>query len=301
MMNNVSPPEVWQGIRTTLVENLIKKKVPHTLQILESTYMDADIITLQEVASSFVATAKASTLGEHFHIVSPESMDSARDQNSIVMLKKTTFPGGPLSEISGAVEKSFPEGEKVPVDKGDILAITTTNADGVPFVVASFHGDTNGKATKPVLDALMKTMTMDSQLISHRLIFGLDANVYERPTPKVQSVADWGKHYQKYGLTSCWGDTVNPKNYTTYNARTYLQPQLNKACKKEEQREKGDVNPKDFILFRKEDFNVVHTWKDNTGEKTYTEDSAFPTLTFPSDHGLLSTVLEPKEPTQRKP
>ena len=95
------------------------------------------------------------------------------------------------------------------------------------------------------------------------------------------------------GLTSCWGDVPNPKNYTTYNARTYLQPQLNKACKSTEKRKKGDVNPKDFILFPKSDFKVVQTWKDNTGEKKYIEDMAFPTLEFPSDHGILATVIEP--------
>ena len=81
--------------------------------------------------------------------------------------------------------------------------------------------------------------------------------------------------------------------FTTFNARTYLQPQLNKACKSTEKRQKGDVNPKDFIVFPKGDFNVLKTWKDNTGRKVYEEDMAFPTLEFPSDHGLLSTVLDP--------
>jgi hypothetical protein len=94
-------------------------------------------------------------------------------------------------------------------------------------------------------------------------------------------------------LTSAWGDVPNPKNYTTYNARTYLQPQLNKACKSNEKRSNGDVNPKDFILFAKRDFKVIQTWKDNTGKKLYIEDMAFPTLDFPSDHGILHTVIEP--------
>ena len=49
----------------------------------------------------------------------------------------------------------------------------------------------------------------------------------------------------------------------------------------------------DFILFGKSDFKVVQTWKDNTGEKTYTENMAFPTLNFPSDHGILATIIEP--------
>jgi hypothetical protein len=294
MMNTVSQPDVWQGIKRTMVSELNQKKFPHTLQILESTYMDSDIITLQEASASFVDIMSKSMIGTKFHVISPANMDTSRDQNSVILLNRVAFPGGPTKEITRLVEGSFPPGVDIPVAKGDILAITTTSMDGVPFVVASFHGDTNGLATKPVLDAILKTMKDDSELVSHQLIFGLDANTYEHAKPKKQqSVVDWGKHFVKQGLTSCWGDVPNPSNYTTYNARTYLQPQLNKACKMEDKRALGDVNPKDFILFKRSDFQVVSTWKDNTGERKYVEDMAFPTLTFPSDHAILSTIIQP--------
>jgi hypothetical protein len=99
------------------------------------------------------------------------------------------------------------------------------------------------------------------------------------------------------GLTSCWGDKPERDNFTTHNARTYLQPQLNKASKRDEIMTKGDVNPKDFILFAKDKdsasalVRVVETNKDNTGRREYVEDMVFPTLEFPSDHGVLETVL----------
>jgi hypothetical protein len=296
MMNTVSPPSVWQDIKKTMVSELIKMKFPHTLQILEQMYMDSDVITLQEVSSSFVDLMSQSNIGSRFYVVAPGNMDTARDQNSVILLNRITFPGGPSKEITSSVEKSFPPGVDVPVAKGDILAIVASDLDGIPYVVASFHGDTNGLATEPVLDAIMKTMKDDSELVQHQLIFGLDANTYEHAKPKQQeSVVAWGKHYTKHDLTSCWGDVPNPSNYTTYNARTYLQPQLNKACKKEDKRTLGDVNPKDFILFRKKAFEVVSTWKDNTGEKKYVEDMAFPTLKFPSDHAILSTIIRPKD------
>ena len=214
----------------------------------------------------------------------------------VIFLKRETFPSGPSSEVTSLVEDSFDEGVDVPIAKGDILAITATNHDGVPFVIASFHGDTNGLATKPVLSAILKAMSLDPSLSAHKLIFGLDANTYENGKPgKTQDVLEWGKHYVSYGLTSCWGDVPNPSNYTTFNSRTYLQTQLNKACSKSDKRANGDVNPKDFILFGKKEFKVVSTWKDNTGEKMYIEDMAFPTLKFPSDHGILATILEPVE------
>eukprot|EP00804_Cyclotella_cryptica_P025943 CCRYP_002775-RB/>CCRYP_002775-RB protein AED:0.23 eAED:0.23 QI:0/0.87/0.88/1/0.75/0.77/9/104/612 len=294
MMNTVSQPDVWQSLKKTMVENLNKQKVPHTLDILENVYGTSDIITLQEVSASLINQARRRELGQKFWIVAPSDLDAVRDQNSVIFLSKSTFPAGPSAEITHLVEGSFEQGVDVPIAKGDILAITATDRDNIPFIIASFHGDTNGLATKPVLSAIITAMTSDPALITHKLIFGLDANTYEKAKPgKQQDVLEWGKHYVSFRLTSCWGDVPNPSNYTTFNSRTYLQPQLNKACKKSDKRSNGDVNPKDFILFGKGDFKVDRTWKDNTGEKKYIEDMAFPTLKFPSDHGVLATIIEP--------
>jgi hypothetical protein len=295
MMNTVSDPKLWQPLKRTMVENLNKKKVPHTLEILEKQYIDSDIVTLQEVSVSFIEQAKKGPLGKAFHILAPKDLDAVRDQNSVVCLNKRMFPKGMEREITKQVTDAFPEGADVPVAAGDIFAMTATSAAGDHYVVASFHGDTNGLATKPVVNAVVKAMADDASLKDHKLVFGMDANTYERATPgKQQDVLDFGRSYVAHGLTSCWGDVPNPKNYTTYNARTYLQPQLNKACRSSEKREKGDVNPKDFILFPKSDFDVIQTWKDNTGTRKYEEDMAFPTLRFPSDHGILATILDPK-------
>jgi len=157
------------------------------------------------------------------------------------------------------------------------------------YLLASFHGDTNGLATKPVLAAVDQ---MAHTMPDRTLIFGLDANTYEADVPgKLQNVLDWAVDYNSKGYTSCWGDTPNPKNHTTFNARTYLQAQLQKAAKQSETAIKGDKNPKDFILFPKGTFKVMRTDKDNTGERRYVEDMVFPTLQFPSDHGVLSTTL----------
>lgn len=294
MMNTVSTPDVWQPLKRTMVDNLNRKKVPHTIDILKNTYGETDVITLQEVSASFIEIAKRE-LGKKYHVVSPAVIDAVRDQNSVILLKKSTFPHGATGELTDLVQRSFPEGVKVPVADGDVLAITATDVDDVLYFIASFHGDTNGLATIPVLRAVKKAMASDPALNAHHFIFGLDANTYEHgQAGKKQDVLEWGKEYVSHELTSCWGDVPDASNYTTYNARTYLQPQLNKACKSSEKRKYGDVNPKDFILFGKNDFEVERTWKDNTGKKEYVEDMAFPTLDFPSDHGILSTILKPK-------
>lgn len=124
-----------------------------------------------------------------------------------------------------------------------------------------------------------------------KILFGLDANTYAKPEIDQQGVVDFSKFYTNLKLNSCYGPNPNPLNYTTFHARTHLQTQLNKAVSLEEKDIKGDKNPKDFILFFNADFQVISTNKDNTGYKKYIEGMVFPTLTFPSDHGVTSTIL----------
>merc|ERR1712146_129585 len=155
----------------------------------------------------------------------------------------------------------------VPVATGDIFFVKATDKTGQRYLLGSFHGDTNGLATIPVVRAVNAVAEQDS---SSRLIFGLDANTYEHAKPgKTQDVLEFADAYMALGLTSCWGDRPNPANHTTHNARTYLQPQLNKASAKGEILTKGDVNLKDYILFYQSTYNPWGTFKDNTGHGTY--------------------------------
>jgi hypothetical protein len=137
----------------------------------------------------------------------------------------------------------------------------------------------------------------------YKMVFGMDANVYAHGTPgKTQDVIEFADDYVKKGLNSCWGKKPDRENYTTFNARTYLQPQLNKAAKRDERATKGDVNPKDFILFYDEDFLTTFVEKDNTGKHHYVEGMVFPTLDFPSDHGILHSSITPRfPPTEASP
>ena len=43
-------------------------------------------------------------------------------------------------------------------------------------------------------------------------------------------------------------------------------------------------------------YEVVSTAKDNTGDKTFVEDIVFPTLHFPSDHCVTYTTLHATTP-----
>lgn len=130
-----------------------------------------------------------------------------------------------------------------------------------------------------------------AQMPDRKLLFGLDANTYARPESDQQGVVDFGVFYGDLHLNSCYGPHPSPTNFTTFHARTHLQTQLNKAVSLEEKDVKGDKNPKDFILFFAADYQVLSTTKDNTGRREYVENMVFPTLSFPSDHGITSTVL----------
>ena len=81
---------------------------------------------------------------------------------------------------------------------------------------ASFHGDTNGLATIPVLEAVHKlALTMPD----HALIFGLDANTYTIGSAKNQGVTEFAQAFRSHGYSSCWGDAPDPVGARDCNSR----------------------------------------------------------------------------------
>lgn len=131
------------------------------------------------------------------------------------------------------------------------------------FVLASFHGDTNGLATVPVIDAVDKHMRLtvvdEAEAAGSPaaapppplLVFGIDANTHAtHDQGKQQGVVEFARHLSSLRLATCWG-AVDPRVHTTYNARTFLQPQLNKAVRMAECAASPltDRNPKDHVVF----------------------------------------------------
>ena len=101
-------------------------------------------------------------------------------------------------------------------------------ADKTKYLMASFHGDTNGLATIPVLAAVRAYASLRHP--DCKLLFGMDGNTYSTPDEDQLGVAAFAEFYGKENLNSCYGPNPNPKNFTTFHARTHLQPQLNKVC-----------------------------------------------------------------------
>eukprot|EP00940_MAST-03C_sp_MAST-3C-sp2_P000036 g36.t1 len=292
MLTVSSTPNAWQSVRRDICKALNLRKNDRILEILSSTYKDRHVTFLQEVAGAFLPQAQRVFSGSHSVVVSA-SLNRKRDQNSVILLRDDYFQISTVVEMTQTVQDALAQlnpQRSVPVAQGDILAITVQSRRGEQYFLASFHGDTNGLATIPVVDAV--TYVHRNMPPGTILLFGLDANTYEHAIAgKQQDVLEFARHYVARGLTSCWGDTPDPTEHTTYNARTFLQPQLNKAARRDQLVEKGDVNPKDFILFDRGIFRVQSVRKDNTGKKRYIERMVFPTMEFPSDHGALSAEL----------
>merc|ERR1712166_754210 len=128
---------------------------------------------------------------------------------------------------------------------------------------------------------------------------GLDANCYLEKSKDKQDFDGFMAEIKAQGFTSVFGDDTDQAIIkTTCNARTSLQPQLNKAIRYKDQATKADCNPKDTLIFYKSQFAVIpgnettkNPVKDNTGSLEYMEETVFPTLDFPSDHGVVCVAL----------
>lgn len=290
IMVTLSPNGDWQGIKRSIVNAIYKEKDTNTCKILSTVCAGCDIICLQECASAF-RDRLGKEYGSEYTVVVPDGMDPKRDQNSMVLLRKSCFPGGASLELTSKVT-SLLEGD-CPVQNGDLLAVLATHREGFPVLIASFHGDTNGLATMPVLEAVVKVLKQ--QQPDCKLVFGMDANVYLEKQKGMQNAAEFLDGCRSLGLRSCWRESANLSECcTTCHARTYLQPQLNKAVRSAEKLSKGDVNPKDHILVQSDVFDVDSCFKDNTGARSFIEKECFPSLSFPSDHAVVAAVFAKK-------
>eukprot|EP00924_Labyrinthula_sp_SR-Ha-C_P009360 maker-scaffold_2-augustus-gene-21.39-mRNA-1 protein AED:0.14 eAED:0.14 QI:0/0/0.33/1/0.5/0.66/3/84/655 len=278
-LNHISENiRTWQTVRREICNSLNLHKSKRIINILEKEYTDRDFIFLQEVSPSLILALKMDL--KHYTLYEPIN-PSKSNQNSVVLVSNNH---GEYVDITSKAYDLFGSSSKVA--PGDLIVLES-KAKG--RILASFHGDTNGLASKEVVSAVGQ---IAQDLSSSELFFGLDANVYDFSQGEKPGKQGFGDFVKGQSIESLGVD------YTTFNARTFLQPQLNKAASKSEAKEKGDVNPKDFILIKRQGNSVKQgqTRKDNTGTRSpYLENSVFPTLSFPSDHAILSASFESTE------
>lgn len=82
---------------------------------------------------------------------------------------------------------------------GDLIAVSVTGRlDGRKYLLASFHGDTNGLATLIMVRAVHKTAVEAHG--DHIMIFGLDANTYKVHSDKYQGVENFQENITEMGM-----------------------------------------------------------------------------------------------------
>lgn len=155
-MMNTAGPRTWQPLRSDICQKLNRRKNNRTVEILQNTYGDADVQFLQEVAGNFPAFTEPLSLSRTlFDVHQTASMDTERDQNSYILLKKGKYSN--VVEITDKVVEYYAERQQqqinngskqaatLPVANGDLIVlIATDNTDNTKYMFASFHGDTNG-------------------------------------------------------------------------------------------------------------------------------------------------------------
>jgi len=295
----------WHSIKMQICEALVLNKQANVIGVLadHKAYFGADVIFMQEVAGAFVEAFQAhEQLSKRFLVLAPRSIDHVRDQNSIILVAKARLPPDmdPAScvelDLGGSLSKD------VPVADGDVCAFRVPllfsegigSAQPEELVLASFHGDTAGLASTPVVSAVQEAAAKAGR----PLIMGLDANTHASIDPKGAT-----KHIVSFlfdletgdkPLRHCWAGEDHSRWNTTFNARTYLQPQLNKAVRYDERHTSKltDCNPKDFVVFLASAFELMTpAAKDNTGKGNFIEGMDFPSLAFPSDHAIVSCTV----------
>ena len=149
----------------------------------------------------------------------------------------------------------------------------------------------------PMLTAL--SSLVKKQYSHCQLIVGMDANAYIDGKDGMRlALQEMGNWLIDQNWQSCFGTPPHKTKVTTCTARTFLQPQMNKANLAASRATNGDVNPKDHILFLNPDVHtrgcrlVGEARRDNTGSGRFKAGVTFPSLMFPSDHALVSAVLE---------
>ena len=280
MLSNLAP-ETWQPLKRSLHKSLFENKVSSCVSILGANYCDADVIFIQEASEAFAARAGV-CLSQH--VLRPCGLDGRRCQMSLILVKKAMFDISSAADVTNEVEDKL---DVKCVEKGDLCVFKIQSFD-TKYLLASFHGDSNGRSTGPVLAALDRLARQSYP--DHTLIFGLDANV--SGDGDVRGNLD--SLLSSTSLSSCWEGQDLHSLWTTFNARTHLQPQLHKAVGLTDVLDRRHMRLKDWILFYDAQLAIKSVARDNTGGGSFVT-RVMPSQAFPSDHAIVSATLQMKQ------
>ncbi len=260
-------PHTWQPVRRALHKALFEDKVASSIAILRARYAHADVIFIQEAAEDFAARA-AQGLPDHF-LLRSAGADGRRPQLSLILVHRAVFAIASAVDVTARVVAKLPPRSVAP---GDLCAfLLRPRGRGPPHLLASFHGDSDGHCTAPALAALCAAARELAP--GHVLLVGLDANApAEQPHPAApqplatSAAPSFAAVLTDLGLSSCWDGACDRAGlWTSFRARTALQPQLHKAVPPAAARGRRHLRLRDWIVFAGARLAVRDVARDNTG------------------------------------
>ena len=238
-------------------------------------HKDKYVIDILQKANSdvyFIQEAIACDLfaKELFEVISPEGGQGKQD--SVIALRKCFW------KVTQRLHFDDPR-----LEPGDLVAVKARHAlTGKEYVLASFHGDTNGIATIPVLQLIFAASDVDRD----RVIIGADTNAHSSIRNNALNFNDLIYFIKAHNMTA----SNSQGRVTKRNMRTFYQAQSLKG--KWRNSSDMDEDPKDQIIVGSE-VEVRMAGIDFTGNREETDD-LIPNEIFPSDHALVwaEVVLE---------
>lgn len=252
------------GLSNYLARNTRERREHEIADLVVSTAAKNSSMSLQEVSNSLLlkimALIGARKLNHKLIVQKSREWNNDREQNSVVILNQQSFKYTPELEIGLAgLEKRLNEIEGVA--NGDVC-ISGGYVGKHMTIVASFHGDSDGKSAGKFVKALFN----DEYVLKNApvIILGIDANTSEKSLAGFRnSVTQLNEKIRGEfcqvgdcsGAPSLWGSFTETGNLpTTGSARTPMQAQFHKAAKQvpgDLMRGKfnvGKKDPKDFII-----------------------------------------------------
>jgi hypothetical protein len=230
---NAAGRTTWQPLRRALADALIRSKDERVCAVIADACADADVVFLQEASAALVAAARRHPiLAARYALLPPRNLDARRNQNSLILVSRARFDAAGWADATADV-LDMAEGRWVA--PGDLVAASVAGLDGRRWLLVSFHGDSCGLMTQPILAAVDDAAR--ARYAGHALLVGLDAN----PRSAAAGGGGWrggggagGEGGEAgtledflagRGLASMWGSAAGGV-VTTCSARTLLQARI---------------------------------------------------------------------------
>jgi len=243
-----------------------------------------DIITLTEVGFNLQLMIEES-LSSRYYLVHHANVSCSRNSEyNFFLLCKLHF------------KEPIEQPESGGFDVAELLMISVQNLQGVPFLIAAFHGQSSGSTSIRAAEVIWHRAQKEAAVV----FAGMDANVVNREALQntqfqgSTTFDEFNAALTRNGLATSSSNFDEESMDTCNKVRSLVNTQLQKAARRADWQHGLDKNPKDHTIFSQSQLQVLHAAKYNTprSSDSYDQDLLFPSTIFPSDHALVYTQFE---------